>query len=160
MTSMENQIVSAIKLSRNFRLSELTKSTIAVRLGIDNTPNRDEIEQLEWLCLRVLQPVRDYFGKAVNVGSAFRCLELNRELHSSDSSQHLTGNAADIEIFGVDNYVLACWIRDNLEFDQVILEFYDGTPNSGWVHVSWVAENNRAECLTINKGVVKRGLVK
>jgi uncharacterized protein YcbK (DUF882 family) len=160
MTSMENQIVSVIKLSRNFRLNELTKSSTALRLGIDNTASDEVIDQLEWLCLKVLQPVRDHFGKSVNISSGFRCLELNRKLGSGDNSQHTTGNAADLEIFGIDNYVVACWIRDNLDFDQLILEFYDGTPNSGWVHVSWKERHNRMECLTIGKGTTSRGLKK
>lgn len=159
-TSMENQTVNGIKISRNFRLNEFTKSNTAIRLGIDNTPSAEVIQQLEWLCLRVLQPVRDHFGKSVQISSGYRSLKLNRSLGSSDNSQHTTGNAADLEIFGIDNYVLACWIRDNLDFDQLVLEFYDGTPDSGWVHVSFKETGNRMECLTIGKGVTKRGLKK
>jgi zinc D-Ala-D-Ala carboxypeptidase len=149
-----------LRLSRNFRLSELTKSQTALRNGIINYPNTEQVASLEYLANRVLQPIRDWFEVPVTVSSGFRCLELNRKIGSSDTSQHAKGMAADIEIWGIDNYVLAEWIRDNLEFDQLILEFYDGsTPDSGWVHVSITEGHNRMECLTINKGTVKRGLV-
>jgi zinc D-Ala-D-Ala carboxypeptidase len=151
----------SIKLSDNFRLSELTKSNTALRLGIDNTPSQEEIDRLEYLCLRVLQPVRNYYNRSVIVSSGFRCLQLNQELKSGNRSQHVRGEAADFEIPGLDNYEVACWVRDNLEYDQLILEFYDGSPSSGWIHVSIKEEgNNRMECLTINKGNIKRGLVK
>jgi hypothetical protein len=148
-----------LRLSKNFTLAELTKSSTALRKGIDNTPSKEEITKLEYLTVKLLQPIRDEFG-SYSVSSAFRCLELNREIGSKDSSQHALAEAADLEVAGVDNFVLACWIRDNLEFDQLILEFYDGTPSSGWVHVS-ISETkrNRGECLTINKGNVHRGLI-
>jgi len=158
--------VSLTKISKNFWLSEFTKSSTATRLGIDNTPSQEVIDKLQYLTVRVLQPTRDYFvselkqGSSVSINSGFRCPELNSKLGSSSRSQHITGTAADFEIRGVDNYKLACWIRDNLEFDQLILEFYtSGDPSSGWVHVS-LNENkhNRHECLTINKGTVISGI--
>ncbi len=148
-----------LRLSDNFKLSELVKSSTADRLGIDNIPTTEVILNLERLCLRVLQQIRDWYELPVKVNSGFRCPKLNQAIGSSKKSQHLTGEAADIEIYGLDNLELACWIRDNLEFDQLILEFYDGTPQSGWVHVSLKEHGNRNECLTINKGTVKRGLV-
>lgn len=161
-----NQVTS-IKLSDNFWLSEFTKSNTATRLGIDNTPSQGVIDNLEFLCVRILQPTRDHFvrdlkrARSMKITSGFRCLELNRELRSDDTSQHLTGEAADCEILGVDNYEVACWIRDNLEFDQLILEFYTGEPNSGWIHVSCKEQgHNRQECLTITKGLVRSGLIK
>jgi hypothetical protein len=97
----------------------------------------------------------------VVISSGYRCPELNAALGSSHKSQHQFGMAADFEIPGRDNYDVACWVRDNLEFDQLILEFYDGTPASGWVHVSIMEDGrNRNQCLTINKGTIKNGLVK
>jgi len=143
-----------MKLSKNFSLSEFTKSQTASRKGIDNWPTDQEvISNLERLCEFVLQPVRDHYGKSVNVNSGYRCLELNRALGSKDTSQHVVGEAADIEINTLDNYDLACWIRDNCDFDQIILEFYyKDDPRSGWVHVSYKNEDdNRKQCLTINK---------
>jgi len=147
-----------LRLSKNFKLAELTKSQIALRNGIDNTPSTEQLQSLELLVGRVLQPVRDHFEKPVTVTSGFRCAHVNRLLGSIVTSQHTKGQAADIEIHGVDNYELACWIRDNLEFDQLILEFYTGVPNSGWVHVSY-SSKNRQECLSTNKGTVSRGLI-
>jgi len=148
------------KLSENFRLGELLKSNTATRLGIDNTPTPAALENLTILTMMVLQPIRDEFG-VLALSSAYRCLKLNRHLGSQDTSQHLSGQAADLEKPGVDNYVLACWIRDNLDFDQLILEFYDGIdPTSGWIHVSYSGQKNRNECLTIHEGTIKRGLVK
>jgi hypothetical protein len=149
------------KLSNNFRLAEFVKSEIAIRLDINNTPPEEAVLNLTKLCHMVLQPVRDYFGKVVNVSSGFRCLVLNRELKSSDRSQHLKGMAADIEIYGIDNYDLAKWIADNIPvYDQLILEFYEGG-NTGWVHVSYNPDgHNRRENLTINGGNIMRGLIK
>jgi len=150
------------QLSKNFSLAEMTKSSTAIRCGIDNTkPDKQQLINLTSLTIKVLQPVRDEFG-STTINSGFRCLELNREIRSSDTSQHVKGEAADIECKAVDNLVLAKWIRDNLDFDQVILEGYDGVdPASGWIHVSYKADGtNRKACLTAtfpNKKDGKRG---
>ena len=149
------------KLSENFRLSEFIKSGTATRLGIDNSPSNDIITRLYLMANMIAQPIRDHYKRSTTINSGYRCLELNRALKSSDTSQHVTGSALDIEVSGIDNYELANWIKENLDFDQLILEFYDGTPASGWVHVSLSESGtNRGECLTINKGSIKRGLVK
>jgi hypothetical protein len=82
------------------------------------------------------------------ISSGYRSPELCIAIGSKITSQHATGNAADLEIPGVDNKVLATWIKENLEYDQLILEFYrDGEPDSGWVHVSWNSEKNRSNSL-------------
>lgn len=150
-----------MKLSPHFTLAEATKSQTAARKGIDNTPDAEAIERMKALCEKVLEPVRAHFGRPVIVNSFFRSLELNRAIGSKDDSQHTKGEAADIEVPGVDNAEVATWIRDNLEFDQLILEFYEpGDPSSGWVHVSYKEYGAcRAECLTINSAGVQRGLV-
>ncbi len=138
------------QLSKNFSLKEMTKSSTAIRCGIDNTkPDKQQLINLTHLAINILQPVRDEFG-STTVNSGFRCLELNREIRSSDSSQHVKGEAGDIECKAVDNLVLAIWIRDNLDFDQVILEGYDGVdPASGWIHASYRNDGqNRNICLT------------
>lgn len=151
-----------MQLSNNFSLRELTKSDTAIRLGLDNTPNEDQIENLRNLTLKVLQPARDWFGLPIVVPSGFRSGELNRSINGAANSQHLKGQAADIECIGISNYELACWIRDNCEFDQLILEYYTpGDENSGWVHVSYVTDRpNRNEVLTIGRSITKRGLHK
>ena len=91
----------------------------------------------------------------------YRCLALNRALKSKDSSQHVKGQAVDIEIAGIGNYDLAEWVMNNLDFDQLLLEFYyPGQPTSGWVHISYVSENqNRNQVLTINRNGVFTGLL-
>jgi zinc D-Ala-D-Ala carboxypeptidase len=149
------------RLSENFRLSEFTKSNTAIRLEIDNTPDDAAITMLEVLAISVAQPIRDHYNKATTISSGYRCLDLNRALNSSDNSQHVLGEAIDLEVSGVDNYVLATWVKENLEYDQLILEFYDGSPASGWVHISLASSgNNRKECLTIDKGRARHGILK
>ena len=123
-------------LSRNFTLSELTKSDTAIRKGINNNPNAEQIEKLKTLCEKILQPVRDHFGR-VKVTSGFRSVELCQAIGSSVNSQHAKAEACDFEVIGVDNAELADWIHRELEWDQLILEFYTpGEPNSGWIHCS------------------------
>jgi zinc D-Ala-D-Ala carboxypeptidase len=141
-----------MNLTKNFTLAEMTKSETALRLGIDNEPNEQQLSALKALAENVLQPVRDHFGKGVKVNSALRTLPVNRAIGSGDNSDHVRGQAADIEIPGVANAELAEWIKDNLEFRQLILEFYTpGIPDSGWVHVSYVAEDNKKQVLTATK---------
>lgn len=148
------------RLSKNFWLREFEKSDTAARLVIDNTVKDEEVyNNLVQLVTTVLQPIRDALGPVV-INSGYRCLQLNRALHSKDSSQHIKGQAADIEVPGMSNYDLACWIRDNLEFDQLILEYYTpGDPSSGWVHVS-ISNNPRNQTLTIGRTINKHGIHK
>lgn len=151
-----------MKLSENFSLQELIKSQTALRKGINNKPaSPDIVVNLQTLCEKVLQPVRDHFGKPVTVNSGYRCPKLNKAIGSSSKSQHTKGLAADIEIPGVSNKELAEYIESNLPFDQLILEFYNGVdPSSGWVHVSYVDDtNNRKQTLTINANGTFPGLI-
>ena len=125
-----------MQLTRNFSLLELTKSDTAIRKGINNNPNAEQIEKLKTLCEKILQPVRDHFGR-VKVTSGFRSVELCQAIGSSVNSQHAKAEACDFEVIGVDNAELAAWIHRELEWDQLILEFYTpGEPNSGWIHCS------------------------
>jgi hypothetical protein len=134
-----------MNLSRNFTLQELIKSDTAIRLNIDNNPNGDQIDKLKQLCEKVLQPVRDQFGR-VKVTSGFRSPELCVAIGSSVNSQHAKAEAADFEVLGVDNAEVADWIHKYLETDQLILEFYTpGEPNSGWIHASYVPYNPRRQ---------------
>ena len=138
-----------MQLSRNFSLLELTKSQTAIRHGLSNTPGKQEIENLKMLCEFVLEPVRANFKRPVNVSSGYRSPAVNAMVGGSKTSDHCNGEAADIEIFGVSNYDLAVWIRDNLEYKQLILEFYTpGEPSSGWVHVSYSKNNNIKKTMT------------
>lgn len=139
-----------MKLSEHFSLEEMTKSQTGERKGIDNTPGPQEIENLKALCENVLEKIRTHFGRPVVVNSGYRGPKLNKAIGGVKNSQHMTGQAADIEIPGMDNNALFCWIKDNLVFDQVILEYHKkGVPDSGWVHVSWNSKGNRKQAITI-----------
>jgi hypothetical protein len=134
-----------MNLSRNFTLQELIKSDTAIRKGIDNNPNADQVEKLKLLCERVLQPVRDHFGR-VKVTSGYRSPELCVAIGSSINSQHAKAEAVDFECIGVDNAEVADWVNQNLETDQLILEYYTpGEPNSGWIHASFVEFSPRRQ---------------
>ena len=138
-----------MKLSTNFSLNEITKSQPAERKGIDNTPSAEHQENLKSLCTHVLQPVRDHFGQVVSVSSGYRSPELCTAIGSKITSQHAKGEAADFEIFGVSNKELADWIHYNLNYDQLILEYWKGEddPNSGWVHCSYSENQKRRQYL-------------
>jgi hypothetical protein len=141
-----------MNLTANFSLHELTKSETALRMGLDNTPGEVEIAALKLLAEKVLQPVRNHFGKGVKCNSGFRASAVNQATGGSKSSDHVKGQAADIEIPGVPNAELAQWIMDNLEYTQLILEFYTpGIPDSGWVHVSYDPNNLKKQELTAMK---------
>ncbi len=141
-----------MNLTANFSLHELTKSETALRMGFDNTPGEVEIASLKLLAEKVLQPVRDHFGKGVKVNSGYRSPESNAAVKGSRTSDHCLGRAADIEIPGVANADLAQWIMDNLDYTQLILEFYTpGIPDSGWVHVSYDPDNLKKQELTATK---------
>jgi hypothetical protein len=141
-----------MQLSKNFTMAEFIKSDTATKLGIDNTPEGEHLENAKALFENVVQKVRDHFGPTV-INSGYRCPELNEAVRGSKTSQHCHGEAADIEVPGVANGDLAQWIVDNLEFDQVILEFYTpGEPSSGWVHVTYKKDgSNRKKALTAAK---------
>ena len=142
-----------MKLTENFSLNELTKSQTAERKGIDNTPSAEHQENLKSLCEMILQPIRDHFGQVVSVSSGYRSQELCVAIGSSTQSQHAKGQASDFEIFGVSNKELADWINENLDYDQLILEYWKGEnePNSGWVHCSFNTQGNRKQYLRAYK---------
>ena len=141
-----------MNLTKNFTLSEMTKSETALRQGMANDPSQTEIDNLRTLCEKVLQPVRDHYGKGVKVNSGFRHPLVNAKVGGSTTSDHCKGMAADIEIPGVANADLAQWIKDNLQFRQLILEFYTpGVPDSGWVHVSYDPNDLKNQVLTATK---------
>jgi len=140
-----------VRLSENFSLQEFTKSQTAERRGIDNTPVEGHLENAKALFENVVQPVRDNFGVTV-INSGYRSGDLNYAIGGSNTSQHCKGQAVDIECPGTPNYDVAKWIEENLDFDQLILEFYTpGIPDSGWVHVSYKSEDNRKSVLTAMK---------
>jgi len=140
-----------MKLTANISLDELIKSQVAERKGINNNPSPMQIENLKALAVNILQPIRSQFDKPLIISSGFRCAQLCIEIGSSINSEHCADNksaAADFEIPGVDNKELAEWIKSNLEYNQLILEFYrDGEPSSGWVHCSYSTDLNKKQSL-------------
>ena len=152
-----------VRLSKNFTIQEFTKSQTAIRQGLDNTPSTLHLHSAKLLFGNVVQPVRDNFGPTV-INSGYRGPTLNEAVGGSSKSQHCKGEAVDIECPGVANYDVASWIESNLDFDQLILEFYTPwIPDSGWVHVSYKTEGNRKSVLTAmkenGKTVYKPGLI-
>ena len=152
-----------VRLSKNFTIQEYIKSQTALRQGIDNTPTEEHMGNATALFRNVVQKVRDQFGVTV-INSGYRGEALNEAVGGSSNSQHCKGEAVDIECPGTPNYDVAKWIEDNLDFDQLILEFYTpGIPDSGWVHVSYKSEGNRKSVLTAmkenGKTVYKPGLI-
>lgn len=138
-----------MNLTANFTLNELTQSETAIRKGLNNVPTQDIISALQVLAVNVLQPVREHYGKGVKVNSGYRSPEVNASVGGSKTSDHCKGQAADIEIPGVANKELAVYIRDNMEYTQLILEAYtEGVPDSGWVHVSYDPANLKKQVMT------------
>lgn len=147
-----------VNLTKNFTLSELIISQTAARRGLDNSPSELVKSNLKLLAEKVLQPVRDNFNKPVVISSGYRSPAVNTAVGGSSKSQHILGQAADFIIPGIDNYVVANWIKNNLKYDQLILEFYLGG-NSGWVHVAYSVEH-KMQNLTINRFGTFSGLKK
>ena len=138
-------------LSKYFSLRELTFSKIAEVHRIDNTPTPDALETLKYTASQ-LDKVRELLGKPVNISSGYRCLQVNRRLGSKDTSQHLKGEAVDFkcELFGSPKKVFDKIRESNIQFDQLILEF------NSWVHISFVKDGGRRECLIIDRFGVER----
>jgi putative chitinase len=154
-----------MQLSPHFKLNEFTKSDTAIRKRIDNTPGPTHASNLKKVCEKILEPVRNHFGKPVRINSGYRGPALNAAVGGSSKSQHCNGQAVDFEIDGLPNPELAKWVSQNCEFDQIILEFYNPKegPNSGWVHASYAEGANRKQILTAvmekGKTVYKPGFV-
>jgi zinc D-Ala-D-Ala carboxypeptidase len=139
-------------LSKHFTRREFEKSYTATRLGIDNAMPDVAYYKAKQLCEEVLEPCRRKFGVVV-VNSGYRSAELNRAIKGAKKSQHMKGEAADIELPKGDNWKLLMYIKDNLDYDQLIAEnMIKGDPNAGWVHVSYRVGHNRNEALSYKKG--------
>ena len=142
-----------IKISDHISYKEATRSATALRLGIDNVPNQYELQNMEMVAKHVFEPLRKAVGTPIKINSFFRCEELNKAIGGSTKSQHCQGRAIDIDdVYGnVSNAFMYYYIKDNLDFDQLIWEF--GTDhNPDWVHVSYVdGDSNRKRCLKAYK---------
>ena len=147
-----------MQLSKHFTLEEFEKSQTATRKGITNKAGSGEIKNLGDLCYEVLEPVRAKFDKPVTITSGYRSPELSEAIGSKATSQHCLGEAVDLEVIGESNLKVALWIENNVDFDQLILEFYTGEPNSGWIHVSYKDGSNRKQVLTFDGKSYTNGL--
>ena len=152
-----------MQLSKHFKLEEFTKSMTAIRKGIDNEPGSGDIKNLENLCYEILEPLRAKFDKPITITSGYRSEELCLAIGSKRTSQHAKGQACDLEIFGVPNIKTAYWLQNNVDFDQLILEYWKpknkNDINSGWVHVSYNEKGaNRKQVLTFDGGSYENGL--
>ena len=138
-----------MNLTENVSLKELTKSESATRFGISNEPTEEALSNLQKLATHILQPVRDHFDKPLIITSGYRSPELCLKIGSTTTSQHTKGQASDFEIGGIANKDLSDWIHQNLDYDQLILEFWKPEePNSGWVHCSYKGQGlNRKQYL-------------
>ena len=136
-------------ISEHVSYKEGVYSITATRLGVDNIPDDKQLKNMELVAKKVFEPLRKWVGGPIKINSFFRGLPLNTAIGGSKKSQHMKGQAMDID----DNYGHATnaemyhWIKDNLDFDQMIWEFGDDD-NPNWVHVSYVSEDdNRNRCL-------------
>lgn len=144
-----------MNLSKNLTLAEMLRSESAKRNGIKNIAPEEHINNMVQLAEKVFQPIREHFGIPIIISSGYRSKELNKAIGGSQTSQHSKGQAMDIDMdnTSISNAILFHWIKDNLEFDQMIWEF--GTSkNPDWVHVSFVAPGkgkNRKQVLVAKK---------
>ena len=134
------------KVSENFTAYELIKSDKALKCEISNIPSTQELINLMILTRKILQPCRSYFNKPLIVLSCYRSKDLNKSIGGATESQHMQGQACDINIDGIERTKLAHYIIDNLNFDQLIYE-------PSWIHVSFVSTNkNRKQVLKYSNG--------
>jgi zinc D-Ala-D-Ala carboxypeptidase len=137
-----------MRLSENLTLAEMTRSESAKRLGISNQPTPEHLHNMQLLAFCVFQPIRNHFKRPIHVSSGYRSQALNKAVGGSRTSQHSTGQAMDIDMDGteISNKQIFDFIKDNLDFDQMIWEF--GTAdNPDWVHVSYSGKRNRKQIL-------------
>ena len=142
-----------MRISNNITYAEAIHSETAKRKGIDNTPNPTQIEAMKLVAEKIFKPLREWVDGPIKVNSFFRSVELNEAIGGSKTSQHCKGQAIDIDdVYGhKTNAEMYHWIKENLDFDQMIWEFgTDTQPN--WIHVSYVSkEDNRNKCLKAYK---------
>ncbi len=128
-------------LSDHFHLSETSKDTLATRLGIDNTPPKILHHNLTLVAQNILEPIRDEYGEPFAPKSWYRSEKLNKMIGAKSDSSHRQGLAVDIELLGWDNEDFAHWCAEYLDYDRVILEYYDAKlPKSGWVHLQIMSD--------------------
>ena len=141
------------RISKHITYKEATRSVTALRLGIENKPSEYELQNMELIAEKVFEPLREAVNGPIKINSFYRSEELNKSIGGSSRSQHCQGRAIDIDDFYgyVSNAYMYYYIKDNLDFDQLIWEFGTDT-NPDWVHVSYVdGDSNRKKCLLAYK---------
>jgi hypothetical protein len=144
-----------MQLSKNLSLAEVIRSETAKRKGVSNMPTEAHIANFKLLAEKVFQPIREHFGVPIHISSGYRSEALNKAIKGSNTSQHCTGEAIDIDMDGtaIKNAEIFNYIKDNLEFDQLIWEF--GTDaNPDWVHVSYESTGKQRKMIlkAVKKG--------
>lgn len=137
-----------MNLSPHFTLAEMTVSQAASRKGIPNVPNAEAIKALTLLCEKVLEPVRQHYGRPVVITSGYRSPRVNVAVGGSATSAHCKGEAADFTVPGVSNLAVCRWIERNLNYDQLIYEFGEG----GWIHVGYSPRMRNQELSAKRRG--------
>ena len=127
-----------MQISKHLSLAEVSRSETAKRKGINNTPSGEHLENFKKLAENIFEPIREHFGVPIHISSGYRSKELNAAVGGSSSSQHCQGEAIDIDMDGtsITNAEIFNYIKDNLNFDQLLWEFGNDS-NPDWVHVSY-----------------------
>jgi hypothetical protein len=143
-----------MKLSNNLSLAEMTKSSTAQRRGIDNMPTPEHMENMKVLAAKIFQPIREHFNRPILISSGYRSKALNDAIGGSQTSQHSIGEAIDIDMDGttLSNTDVFNYIKDNLEFDQLIWEF-GNEQKPDWVHVSYKANGPQRKSILVAKRI-------
>lgn len=141
-----------MQLSKNLSLAEVVRSESAKRRGINNMPTAEHLQNLKELALNVFQPIRDHFKVPIHISSGYRSRILNNAVNGAAKSQHCLGQAIDIDVDGtsITNKQVFDFIKDNLEFDQLINEF-----DYSWVHVSFKKGSNKKQVLNAKRNGIK-----
>ena len=135
-------------ISKHISYKEGIHSITAIRKGIDNEPNEEQLANMKLVAEKVFEPLRIFINGPIKVNSFFRSPDLNKAIGGSTKSQHCNGQAIDIDdTYGkATNADMYWWIKENLDFDQMIWEF-GNNDNPDWVHISYVSpDKNRNRC--------------
>ena len=139
------------RISKHISYKEAVGSNYAKQKGIKNKPNEEQVDNMKLLAKEVFEPLREWVDAPIKVNSMFRSLELNTALKGSKTSSHMKGEAMDItSMGGKSNLEMFHWIKDNLEFDQLIWEF---GKEPKWLHVSFSKINRQQVLVTKKRGV-------
>ena len=142
-----------MRISKHISYKEATQSQTATRKGISNDPDAYQLQNMQLLAEKVFEPIREHFGVPIAINSFFRSQKLNKAIGGAAGSQHTQGRAIDIDdtLGGISNKQMFEYIKNHLDFDQLIWEFGDNN-NPAWVHISYVSPTeNRNRVLKASK---------